>query len=78
RDLDPDIYTVTLDPAYLAILPGQNLHIGGYEVEYGSQTENFRFRFNVSEVSAVPLPAGLWLFASGLLALGGLGKRRPH
>ena len=40
RSLDPDTYTVTMDPAYLAILPGHNLHVGGYEIEYGSQTEN--------------------------------------
>lgn len=75
RSLSPDTYTVTLDTALLAILPGQNLHIGGYEIEYGSQTENFRLRFDVAEVAAVPLPASLWLFASGLLSLLGSARR---
>lgn len=76
RDLDPDAYIVTLDPAYLAILPGQNLHVGGYEIEYGSQTENFRLRFDVAAVSPVPLPASVWLLGSGMLAVCGVGKRR--
>lgn len=76
RSLSPDTYSVTLDTALLAILPGQNLHIGGYEIEYGSQTENFRLRFDVTEVAAVPLPAPVWLFASGVLGLFASARRK--
>jgi hypothetical protein len=75
RSLDPDTYAVTLDPSKLVVLPGHNLHVGGYEIEYGSQTENFRLRFNVAEFTPVPLPASLWLFASGMLGVFGAARR---
>ena len=75
RSLDPDTYSVTLDPAYLAILPGHNLHVGGYEIEYGSQTENFRLRFDVAAVAPVPLPAAAWMFGGGLLGVFATARR---
>ena len=39
--------------------------------------ENHEFALGGLEVTAVPVPAALWLFGSGLLALGGL-LRRPR
>lgn len=33
---------------------------------------------NVSSVSAVPVPAAIWLFSAGLLGLYGAGRRKVH
>jgi len=38
--------------------------------------QNHEFSLAALQVSAVPVPAALWLFGSGLLALGGLLKRK--
>lgn len=75
RDLNPDTYTVMFDPSKLSVLNGQNLHIGGYEIEYGSQTENFRLRFTA--ITAVP-EASTWAqMAAGLALTGAMaGMRR--
>jgi hypothetical protein len=78
RNLDPDIYSILLDPSRLVALPGQNLHIGGYEIEYGSQTENFRLRFDATELAPVPVPAAVWLMVSGLVPMFGLTRRRSR
>ena len=34
------------------------------------------FTFATSPVSAVPIPAAVWLFCSGLIGLAGLAKRK--
>jgi hypothetical protein len=74
RDLNPDTYTVMFDPNKLVALDGQNLHIGGYEIEYGSQTENFRLRFTA--ITAVPEADAWALMLAGLGLVGWVARRR--
>lgn len=38
--------------------------------------DDFRFYISSMEVSAVPVPAAVWLFGSGLLGLAGLARRK--
>jgi hypothetical protein len=72
RGLDPDTYTVTLDPDKLLAQPGQNLHVGGYEIEYGSQANLWGLRFTA--VAAVP-EAETWAQMAAGLALTGVMVR---
>ena len=74
RDLNPDTYTVMFDPSKLVALNGQNLHVGGYEIEYGSQTDNFRMRFTA--ITAVPEADNWAMMLAGLGMLGLLVRRR--
>lgn len=39
-------------------------------------TDDYRFYISAIEVTAVPVPAAVWLFASGLLGLVGIARRR--
>lgn len=73
--LNPDTYTVMFDPTKLVALDGQHLHLGGYEIEYGSQTENFRLRFTA--ITAVPEADGWVLMLAGL-GLVSWATRRRH
>ena len=41
-----------------------------------TDTDDFRFYISVMEVTAVPVPAAVWLFGSGLLGLAGIARRR--
>jgi hypothetical protein len=36
------------------------------------------YHFDKCEVSAVPVPAAVWLFGSGLICLIGIGRRKTH
>lgn len=74
RDLDPDTYTVLFDPDKLVALNGQNLHVGGYEIEYGAQTENFRLRFTA--ITAVPEAENWAMLLAGLGLVGFRASRR--
>lgn len=74
RDLNPDTYTVMFDPSKLVALNGQNLHIGGYEIEYGSQTENFRLQFTA--ITAVPEASTWTQMAAGLALTGAMIRLR--
>ena len=57
--------------------------IGGSPMDNGP-FENFNFNFDfthisvtgVSDPSAVPIPASVWLFASGIIGLSGMARRR--
>lgn len=73
RDLNPDTYTLSFDPSKLLIQSGQNLHIGGYEIEYGSQSSNWGLRFTA--VAAVP-EADTWAMLLAGLGMVGLSVRR--
>lgn len=73
RELNPDTYTLSFDPSKLLIQSGQNLHVGGYEIEYGSQASNFGLRFTA--IAAVP-EADTWTMLLAGLGLVGLGVRR--
>jgi hypothetical protein len=52
------------------------LQYPGYDPACGCDTWTSYAYDNVRTVSAVPLPAGLWLFGSGLLGLVGCARRR--
>ena len=39
-------------------------------------TDPFRFYISAMEVTAVPVPAAVWLFGSGLLGLAGIARRK--
>lgn len=41
-----------------------------------TDTDDYRFYISVMEVTAVPVPAAVWLFGSGLLGLAGIARRR--
>jgi hypothetical protein len=73
RSPDSDTYTVMFDPSKLVALDGQSLHVGGYEIEYGSQTENFRLNFTA--ITAVP-EADTWAMLLAGLGMVGLNVRR--
>lgn len=75
RQLNPDTYTVSFDPSKLLIQPGQNLHVGGYEIEYGSQSNLWGLRFTA--IAAVP-EADTWGQMLAGLALLGMVLRRKH
>ncbi len=75
RELNPDTYTVNFDPSKLLIQSGQNLHIGGYEIEYGSQSSNFGLRFTA--LAAEP-EADTWAMLLADLGLVGISARRRN
>lgn len=56
-------------------------HGYGYGYGYGHKfnfKEKYQYEFYISsmEVTAVPVPAAVWLFASGLLGLAGVARKR--
>ena len=56
-------------------------HGYGYGYGYGHKfnfKDEYKYEFYISsmEVTAVPVPAAFWLFASGLLGLAGVARRR--
>ncbi len=74
RELNPDTYTVSFDPDKLLVQSGQNLHVGGYEIEYGSQSSIWGLRFTA--IAAVP-EASTWAqMAAGLALTGGMVRLR--
>ena len=72
RELNPDTYTLSFDPSKLLAQPGQNLHVGGYEIEYGSQSNIWGLRFTA--IAAVP-EASTWAQMAAGLALTGVMVR---
>ncbi len=57
-----------------------NLTIDALAAIDGSQlaTSGFNYDLQLTEVSAIPLPAAVWLFGSGLIGLIGLARRKTH
>lgn len=54
-----------------------NRHGHGYGYNFNEKNEYLdEFYISSMEVSAVPVPAAVWLFASGLLGLAGFARRR--
>ena len=51
-------------------------NISGSQILIWADGNSDSFRIDRFEVSAVPVPAAVWLFASGLLALTGLARRQ--
>lgn len=67
------------------INPGFASHVAGFEMEYCDiEGHHHGYKKGISSaffygdrvVSAVPVPAALWLFGSGMLLLGGVARRR--
>lgn len=48
-----------------------------YKVTLSSDTLNFAISGNTITVTAVPVPAAVWLFASALIGMGAIGRRKP-
>lgn len=48
-------------------------HIAGFDGEYCVTSAQF-----AGSISAVPVPAAVWLFGSGLIGLAGLARRKAH
>ena len=47
-----------------------------YDDNWGNTDRIYVTNFSITEVSAVPVPAAVWLFGSGLLGLIGIARRR--
>lgn len=80
HNLQADIYWSGTD-----YLPAPNaawtLHFGtGSQNGYFKTQSHFAWAVHEGDVGAavVPLPAGVWLFASGLLGFAGVTRRNPH
>jgi len=62
------------------ILPGFASHVAGFtgamDDHKKHDSSGSAFFYGDTLVTAVPVPAALWLFGSGLLFLGGMAKRR--
>ena len=73
----PDI-TLSDGDAYYFGLIEDDVNQGFDSITLSSQ--DFGFLFNVDDitVSAVPVPAAVWLFGSGLLCLAGLSRRQTR
>jgi hypothetical protein len=52
-----------------------NMHYG-IQYDYFKTYNSYAWAVQSGDVSAVPVPAALWLFGSGLLGLVGFGRRR--
>ena len=49
----------------------------GYQLNYGGKVNSYyAWAVQTGDVSAVPVPAAVWLFGSGLIGLIGLAKRK--
>ena len=57
-------------------LPGTIDYLGGDAIYDGLIEPNLDLRFRVTPVSAVPVPAAIWLFGTALVGLVGFNKRR--
>ena len=79
---DSTAFTVDWDGGYIDLLVDAGMV--GELVQFGFATEAtdwaptavFYDNLNFAEVSAVPVPAAVWLFGSGLLGLVGVARRR--
>jgi hypothetical protein len=68
-----DIFLLDGDAYYIGLIADAGDSFNS--ITFGSASANFLFNVDDITVSAVPVPAALWLMASGLLCLTGLGKR---
>lgn len=70
----PDVTLADGDAFFVGLIE-DDFNLGFDSITLSSQ--DFGFLFNVDDitVSAVPLPAAVWLFASGLLGLAGISRR---
>ncbi len=49
----------------------------GYQDIIDIGNEKYAWAVKSGDISSVPVPAAMWLFGSGLLALAGLVRRKP-
>ena len=57
-------------------LSGGSQYIGGDMINGGNVITTNDLRFRVTPLSAVPVPAAVWLFGTALIGLVGFGKRK--
>jgi len=50
----------------------------GYQGDYGQPDEYYAWAVKTGDVSAVPVPAAVWLFGSGLIGLVGFARRKVN
>jgi len=76
----PDI-TLSDGGAFYIGLIEDDFNLGFNSITFSSSDENYLFNIDditVSEVSAVPLPAAVWLFGSGLAFLTGMRRTKRN
>jgi len=66
--------TLTSTSAYLTFEPFESVALLNGRSLIGTPSQNYWL--HLTPVSAVPVPAALWLFGSGLIALAGFARRR--
>ena len=54
----------------------QGVSYGGYDMDSGYASGNFNASLTAIAPSAVPVPAAVWLFGSGLVGLAGIARRK--
>ena len=81
----PDLQTGTFEvPIYYWVAPPRDENVAFIFTFYDGITnitpsfisDNYRWAVFEGNVSAVPIPAAVWLFGSGLLGLVGVARRR--
>jgi len=66
--------STTLDPQLTIFLTASGIEFVYAQGPFGAETE--QFAGFVENISAVPVPAAVWLFASGLLGIIGVARRK--
>jgi hypothetical protein len=77
RSLDSGSYVLAISSFNFTLnnaLNGTNLWVN--DINHGLVDIGINSRDGIAEVSAVPVPAAVWLLSSGLLGLFGLSKRQ--
>lgn len=79
--LDPLLFSITAENISLeAVAAGFAAHVAGFMALDGHPGVSSAFIYGDRLVppAAIPLPAAVWLFGSGLLGLAGVARRRRH
>jgi len=69
-----DFESTTLDPQLTIFLTASGIEFTYAQGAFGAETQ--QFAGFVENISAVPIPAAVWLFGSGLLGIIGVARRR--